>query len=63
MKKRLSWFLLLLVSYLILLISDWKNLKYLPNLVKELRKLFKKGSCYTGNSDFILIPKPQIKDL
>jgi hypothetical protein len=63
MKKRLTWFLLLWVSYIILVIFDWKNLKYFSNLIKELHKLIKKNSKYTEDGDFILIPKPKPKDL
>jgi len=63
MKKRISWFLLLWTTFLILIISDWRNLKYFFNLIKELRKLFKKGSKYTEDGGFVLIHRSQIKDL
>ena len=63
MRRKISWFLLLLAGYLILLISNSKNLKYFPNLIRELGKLIKRNSKYTEDSDFILIPKIQIKEL
>lgn len=63
MKQKISWLLLLLVAYLILVIVDWKNLKYLRNLFVELGKLFKKGSVYNEDKDFIMIPRPVEKNL
>lgn len=63
MKKRLNWILLLWTSYLILLINNWKNLKYFPNLIKEFKKIIKKNSKYTEDDEFILIHKNQIKNL
>jgi hypothetical protein len=63
MKKQISWLLLLLVAYLILLIIDWKNIKYLRNLFIELGKLFKNESIYNEDKDFILIPRPVEKNL
>jgi hypothetical protein len=63
MKKTINWGILLWSTFLILVINDWKNVKYLPNLFKELSKLFKKNSKYTEDGDFILIPKPMPKDL
>ena len=63
MKQKISWLLLLLVAYLILVIVDWKNLKYLRNLFVELGKLFKKESIYNEDKDFILIPRPIEKNL
>jgi hypothetical protein len=62
MKKRLSWILLLWTTYLILLINNWKNFKYFPNLIKEFHRIIKKYSKYTEDGDFILIPRPKIKE-
>lgn len=62
MKKRISWGILLWAAFLIMLTYDWKKIKYLPNLIKELNKLTKKGSKYTEDGDFILIPKPKTKE-
>ena len=62
MKKEISWGILLWAAFLIMLTYDLKKIKYLPNLVKELRKLTKKGSRYTEDSDFILVPKPKHKE-
>ena len=62
MRKQISWGILLWAAFLIMLTYDWKKIKYLPNLVKELHKLTRKHSCYTEDSDFILVPKPKIKD-
>jgi hypothetical protein len=63
MKKRINWGILLLAAFLMLITSDCKNLKYLPNLIKELHKLFKKNSIYKEDGDFVLIHKNQIKNL
>jgi len=63
MKKRINWGILLLSAFLILIVSDWKNIKYLPNLIKELHKLIKKNSNYKEDGDFILIHKTKIKNL
>ena len=62
MKQKINWLILLCASYLILLLNDFKNLKYLPNLIGELGKLFHKGSRYTEDGDFVLIPKPKQKE-
>jgi hypothetical protein len=61
MKQKISWGVLLLCIFLLLIISDWKNIKYFFNLIKELHKIFKKGSEYKEDDDFILILKPGIK--
>lgn len=63
MKQKISWIILLWNIFLLLIISDWKNLKYLLNLIKELHKIFKKNSIYSEDSRFILIHKSKIKDL
>jgi hypothetical protein len=60
MKKRISWFLLLWTGYLLLLISDWRNIKYFGNLIKELQKLIEKNSKYTEDNDFIIIHKKEL---
>lgn len=62
MRKQISWGILLWAAFLIMLIYDWKKIKYLPNLVKELNKLARKGSIYTEDSDFMLVPKAQPKE-
>jgi len=62
-KRKISWVLLLLVTYLILLLNDWKNFKYFSNLIKELKKMLKKHSSYTEDGDFVLIHKEQLKKL
>ena len=60
---RLSWGILLLSAFAILIIFDIKKLKYLSNLLKELRELFKKNSKYTEDTGFVLIHKSKIKNL
>ena len=62
-KRKISWILLLWTAYLILLLNDWKNLKYFPNLIRELCKMLKKYSSYTEDGDFVLIHKEQLKKL
>lgn len=63
MKNRISWGLLLWTVFLILIMSDIKNLKYFFNLLKELHQLLKKNSKYIEDNDFVLIHKTQIKNL
>jgi len=63
MKQKISWCLLLWTCYLILVISDWRNLRYFNNLVKELNKLIKKDSKYSEDGDFVLIHKTEVKEL
>jgi hypothetical protein len=63
MKTRISWILLLWTAYLILLISDWKNLKYFPRLIEELKKTIHKNSKYTEDNDFVLMKRPRKKEL
>jgi len=62
MKTKINWIILLSASFLILIVNNWKNLKYFPNLVKELRKIFKGGLNYAEDGDFILIPRPKTKE-
>jgi hypothetical protein len=63
MKQKISWGILLWAAFLILITSDWKNLRYLSNLIKELTKLTKKNSNYIEDSDFVLIHKDKLKTL
>lgn len=49
-------------AFLIMLTYDFRKVKYLPNLIKELNNITKKGSRYNEDSDFILVPKPKQKD-
>lgn len=63
MKRKINWGILLWAVFLILINNDWKNLKYLPNLIKELRRLARKHSHYTEDDGFVLIHKSQIKNL
>jgi hypothetical protein len=63
MKRQISWGVLLWAAFLILVITDWRNLKYLSNLIKELSKLIKNNSKYTEDNCFILINKNQLKNL
>lgn len=62
MKTKINWIILLVAIFLILIVNNWKNLRYMSNLIKELRKIFKKGSNYAEDGDFILIPRPKIKE-
>jgi hypothetical protein len=63
MKNKINWAILLWAGFIILVISDWKNIKYLFNLIKELNKMFKKHSEYDEDSGFVLIHKSQLKNL
>jgi len=63
LKTRITWGILLLSTYLILVIINWKNFKYFFNLLKELTDLLKNNSKYVEDGDFILIHNPKMKDL
>jgi hypothetical protein len=63
MKKRISYVILLWSAFLILITIDWKNIKYLFNLIKELSKLMKKNSKYIEDDGFGLIHKNKLKNL
>jgi len=63
LKIRIGWGILLLSTYLILVIINWKNSKYFFNLLKELTNLLKNNSKYIESGDFVLIHNPKIKKL
>jgi hypothetical protein len=63
MKNRISWGILLWAGFLVLVTTDWKNIKYLFNLIKELSILMKKNSKYTEDDGFVLIHKTALKNL
>ena len=62
MKQRISWGIMLWAGFLILLNSDIKNIRYLPNLFRELHRLWIKNSKYSEDGDFILIHKSKEKN-
>ena len=62
MRKQISWGILVWAAFLIMLTYDFKKIKYLPNLVKELNKLTRKGSRYTEDSNYVLVPKYKQKE-
>jgi len=62
MKKQLCWGILLWAAFLIMLTSDIKKIKYLPNFIRELKRLTKKHSVYNEDSDYMLVPKPKSKE-
>lgn len=62
MRKQISWTILLWAAFLIMLTFDWRKIKYLPNLIKELRRVARKGSRYNEDSDYMLVPKPKHKE-
>ena len=62
MKQRINWGILLWAGFLILLNSDIKNIKYLPNLLQELRKVWKRTSEYNEDRDYVLIHKRLFAD-
>jgi hypothetical protein len=63
MKKRINYTLLLWTSFLILIIQDYRNLKYFLNLIRELKKIIKNQSGYKEDGDFVLIHKSRMKEL
>ena len=62
MKKEISWIILLWAAFLIMLTFDFRKIKYLPNLLHELRRVARKGSRYNEDSDYMLVPKPNHKE-
>jgi hypothetical protein len=60
-KSKFTWILFLWTGFLILVIQDWRNLKYIFNLFRELCRIFSKNSGYYEDSDFILIHKDKLK--
>jgi hypothetical protein len=57
MRQKLSWLLLLWTTFIILILQDWHNCKYMFRLFREFYKILKKNSHYAEDSDFILIHK------
>lgn len=62
MRKQLSWGILVWAAFLIMLTYDFRKIKYLPNLIRELNKIARKGSRYNEDSDFVLVRKPKQKE-
>jgi len=62
MKHRISWVLLLWTCYLLMVIADWKNLKYIFKLFREFIKMLDKNSQYSEDGDFILIHKNYLEN-
>lgn len=63
MKNRINWSILLWSTFFILVVLDYKNLKYLINLIRELYNLSKKRSKYIEDGDFVLVHKKHIKNV
>lgn len=63
MKTKVSWCVLLWAAFIILIIQDYRNLKYFPNLMRELKKIIKNQSGYKEDGDFVLIHKSKMKEL
>ena len=63
LSKRLTWFLFLLVGWIILIINGCRSKKIHLNFLRELKELCKKHSRYTEDSGFVLIHKSKLKDL
>ena len=62
MIARIIWILLLWTAFLILVLQDWRNLKYIFKLFREFAKIVRKNSKYHEDDDFILIHKNYIKN-
>lgn len=62
MRKQISWGILVWAAFLIMLTYDLRKIKYLPNLIRELNRIAKKGSRYNEDSDFVLVRKPKQKE-
>jgi hypothetical protein len=55
--KRLTWFLFLLVGWIILVINGCRSKKIHLSFINELRELCKKHSIYLEDGDYRLIHK------
>ena len=60
LNKRLTWFLLLIISWIILIINGMRDKKIHCNFLQELKTLLKKHSKYTEDDDYILVRKEEL---
>ena len=61
LSRRITWFLLLLVGWIILIINGMRSKKMHLNFLRELKELSRKYSKYTEDGDYTLIHKQDIK--
>ena len=57
LKQRTVWFLFLTNAFLILLVTHGFNFKYIINLLKNYKEIFKMASKFTEDSDYNLVYK------
>ena len=57
LNKRITWFLFLLIAWLILIINGARNSQVYLNFIKELTELCKSHSKYNEDSDWELTKK------
>ena len=60
LSHRITWFLFLLVSWIILIIHGCRSKKIHLNFIGELKELCKKHSKYIEDSDYVLIHKKEL---
>lgn len=60
LSNRITWFLFLLIGWIILVINDNRSKKLHLNFLQELKELCKKHSKYTEDKDYILINKGEL---
>jgi len=58
--KKLTWFLFLLMGWIILIVNGMRSKKIHLNFIRELKELCKKHSKYTEDGDFVLIHKKEL---
>lgn len=60
LSKRLTWFLLLLIGWIILIVNGYKSKKLHLNFFKEFKELCKKHSKYTEDDDYVIIHQERL---
>ena len=59
LSRRLTWFLFLLIGWIILIINGCRSKKTHLSFLQELKELCKKHSKYSEDGDYILIHKEE----
>ena len=60
-KLRLTWFMFLLMSWIILIINGTRSKKIHLGFLSELKELFKKNSKYIEDGDYRIVRKRKKK--
>jgi hypothetical protein len=58
--NRITWILILLIGWIILIINKNPDKKLYLNFIRELKELCKKHSKYLPDSDYVLVNKKEL---